>query len=203
MNVRHMSGAITAGLLACGAITFAVERGLAQEASVLQKGPVTVVGCLQQGGKHNKYLLANATSNVVASVPDAACTTTGTEMIRLEGTHKLHLDESVGRWVEISGKLEGPRKRPELRVKSFRQVPVVITRTVETTRTIEAPPAAVAPEPVTPIPPAPEEKPAATTGTLPKKLPHTASPLPLIGLTGLMSLAGGLGLRLFRRREDE
>src|SRR5262249_3171321 len=125
--------------------------------------------------------------------------------IRLEGTHKLHLDESVGRWVEISGKLEGGHKGPELRVKSFRQVPVVITRTVETTRTIEAPPApappvAVAPEAPTPLP---EEKPAATTGTVPKKLPHTASPLPLIGLTSLMSLAGGLGLRLFRRREDE
>jgi hypothetical protein len=30
-------------------------------------------------------------------------------------------------------------------------------------------------------------------------LPKTASPLPLIGLIGLLSLACGLGLRLFNR----
>lgn len=31
------------------------------------------------------------------------------------------------------------------------------------------------------------------------ELPHTASPLPIAGLLGLMSLGGGLGLRAFRR----
>jgi hypothetical protein len=31
-------------------------------------------------------------------------------------------------------------------------------------------------------------------------MPATASPLPLVGLSGLLALAGGLGARLLRRR---
>jgi hypothetical protein len=38
----------------------------------------------------------------------------------------------------------------------------------------------------------------ADTGTT--RMPATASPLPLIGLSGLLSLAGGLGARVLRRR---
>ena len=47
-------------------------------------------------------------------------------------------------------------------------------------------PAPQAPAPVAPAPPAP--------------LPKTASPLPAVGLIGLMSIALGVGLRLFNRR---
>jgi hypothetical protein len=54
----------------------------------------------------------------------------------------------------------------------------------------EPPPAAA--EPQAPAPAAEPEKPAPA-------LPKTASPLPLIGLIGLLSLACGLGLRLFNR----
>jgi hypothetical protein len=38
-----------------------------------------------------------------------------------------------------------------------------------------------------------------STGTT--RLPATASPLPLVGLSGLIALAGGLGVRALRRRQ--
>jgi hypothetical protein len=50
-------------------------------------------------------------------------------------------------------------------------------------------PAPQAPAPIAPPPPAPAAQ-----------LPKTASPLPVIGIIGLMSLALGIGLRLFNRR---
>jgi hypothetical protein len=47
---------------------------------------------------------------------------------------------------------------------------------------------------------APAAAPAATSGAEPRKLPKTASPLPLLGLVGLGSLFTGLGLTVRRRR---
>ena len=41
---------------------------------------------------------------------------------------------------------------------------------------------------------------AATSGAEPRKLPRTASPMPLVGLAGLASLMAGLGLTALRRR---
>jgi LPXTG-motif cell wall-anchored protein len=41
---------------------------------------------------------------------------------------------------------------------------------------------------------------AATSGAAPKKLPKTASPLPVLGFVGLASLVAGLGLTARRRR---
>ena len=41
---------------------------------------------------------------------------------------------------------------------------------------------------------------AATSGAAPRKLPKTASPLPLLALTGFASLLAGLGLTVRRRR---
>ncbi|HTM50711.1 MAG TPA: hypothetical protein VL285_18580 [Bryobacteraceae bacterium] len=65
-----------------------------------------------------------------------------------------------------------------------------------------APSAAPAPAPA----PAPVTEQAQTTETArysaadrPQQLPHTASPLPLIGLIGLLSLAGGLSVRALDR----
>ncbi len=54
-------------------------------------------------------------------------------------------------------------------------------------------PAAAAPPPPPPPPPPPEPA---------KKLPKTASPLPLIGLSGLLALASGLGMRIGSRRRS-
>ena len=41
--------------------------------------------------------------------------------------------------------------------------------------------------------------PALTPANVPKELPHTASPLPLLGLIGLASLGAGLSISFFRR----
>ena len=65
-----------------------------------------------------------------------------------------------------------------------------------------APAAAAAPAPsMAQTAPAPSQsQAAATSGAAPRKLPKTASPLPLIGLTGLISLFVGLGITVARRR---
>jgi hypothetical protein len=60
-------------------------------------------------------------------------------------------------------------------------------------------PAAAAPPRSTAAAPA-AAAPAATSGAEPRKLPKTASPLPLLGLVGLGSLFTGLGLTVRRRR---
>ena len=44
---------------------------------------------------------------------------------------------------------------------------------------------------------------AATTGTAPKKLPKTASSLPVLGLTGFASVVAALGLTARRRRATQ
>jgi hypothetical protein len=83
----------------------------------------------------------------------------------------------LGRWIEVTGKLEKFENALELRemnVKSFREVPVVPQR------------AEVAPKAL----------PVGTTG----ELPRTASSLPLTGLIGVIAFAGALALRRFACR---
>ena len=64
-----------------------------------------------------------------------------------------------------------------------------------------AAPAGAAPPRSTAAPAAaPAPTSAATSGAEPRKLPKTASPLPLLGLVGLASLITGLGLTVRRRR---
>jgi LPXTG-motif cell wall-anchored protein len=63
-----------------------------------------------------------------------------------------------------------------------------------------APAAAAAPAPsMAQTTPAPSQ-PAATSGATPRTLPKTASPLPLLALTGFASLLAALGLTVRRRR---
>ena len=95
--------------------------------------------------------------------------------------------------------LRHDNKLREIDVQSFSLVPVaappreaaVIIEQQETVVT-PAPPAPAAAPPEAPAP-APAVAPAPA-------LPKTASPLPAIGLIGLMSLALGVGLRRFNRR---
>ena len=208
-------GAITAGLLAGSLATFALATARAQDATVLPgKGPVTLVGCLVSGNgenygspgqhspgkhQHGHYILANTTVGPATSVPDASCSATGGPMIKLERMKKLDPDANVGQWVEVSGKLE--KNQHEMHVKAFHAVPVVVPRAAEARPIPEAPsymPPQPAPTVEAPAPPAP----IATTGVEKKarRLPKTASQLPLIELVGLLGFAGGLALLVDRRR---
>jgi LPXTG-motif cell wall-anchored protein len=209
MSARYLCSAITGALLLCGVYTVVPARVQAQQPTVLPEegGMITLVGCLGRGGKHDKYLLVNPTIGSMVSVPDGTCTSTDTEQaVELKDTSR-HYQSMLGRYVEITGRLEriegsdDPDDLRELHVRSFREVPVVPPRIVEA-----APPSAPPPvfEPPPPAPQAeapaiPEQKPVATTGTAPAPLPKTASGSSLIGFLGLLSLAGALGLRLFHR----
>jgi hypothetical protein len=62
-------------------------------------------------------------------------------------------------------------------------------------------PAAVAPQPAPPAPAITEAAPVAQPDRIARQsLPRTSSPLPLVGLFGLLSLAGAAGLHALRRR---
>ena len=77
------------------------------------------------------------------------------------------------------------------RVLTDREVQATLARSESAAPPAPAPaPAAAAPSPSA----------AATSGAAPKTLPKTASPLPVLGLTGLVSLAVGLLLTVRRRR---
>jgi hypothetical protein len=62
------------------------------------------------------------------------------------------------------------------------------------------PAAAAAPAPSTPQMAPAQSPPAATSGSEPRKLPKTASPLPFVALTGFASLLAALTLTVRRRR---
>jgi len=78
---------------------------------------------------------------------------------------------------------------------------IVTEREVQATLARPAAPApAPAPAPAATAGAAPSPAPAPTTGVQERELPSTASPLPIVGLIGLASLAAGLGLTIRRRR---
>jgi hypothetical protein len=172
-----------------------------QETTILPENadPVTLVGCLQfKEGHHDDYVLMGPSVGPATSVPEATCVAAGMT-IGLEGKATHQLDESmVGRWVEISGKLEGREGHREVHLTSFRLVPVVVPRAAEV-----APPPAIE-QPAAPQAEAAPPQVAGTTGIAEEpKLPKTASPLPLAGSIGLLSIAGALALRMFGRRRVE
>ena len=174
---------------------------------------VTLVGCFIRGtdhdGDHVRYLLGDVTPGPATTVADQNCIATG-QVIRIKHADDVGLDHMTsGRWIEAYGELEksGDGDADDMQkfeVKSFREVP-------QTPRVAVMMIPAPAPPPVAYETPAPEPRvetpapePVATAGTeTPKKLPHTASPLPLIAMLGLFALSGGLVLGLVDRRRAE
>ncbi len=210
MTFQSVYGAAVVAL-AFGMVTVAPAYAQRRDGSLLpqdQSGQVTAVGCLVQGtavrgGQSGKYVLARVRKGPAASVPEAACTTdAGADALMVDNPEKAKIsDAMVGRWVEIKGRLESetsknPDNLRELDVMSARLIPVVVPPApAATSARAEAPaPAAAAerrPSPAPAAAPAPEA---------PRTLPKTASPLPAIGLAGLLSFAGSLVLRSFRLR---
>jgi hypothetical protein len=111
----------------------------------------------------------------------------------------------LGRWVEIVGRLEretnkDPDDLRELDVEAVKLVPVVPPRpaAVPTSAPVQSSPTQVA-QAQTQAQAAPAQ--AGSTSTQARnELPKTASPLPAIGLAGLLSLAAAFALRALRLR---
>lgn len=202
MTLRYIGGASIATLLSCGLLSVAPAH--AQNGSLLppeESAVITVTGCLQMDPRKNerdKFILATPRLGAVANVANAGCDAAiDAQSLELEDADNRGINETlVGRWIEISGRLEkeesnDPNNLRELSVRSFRVVPVVPPRA-------EAAPAPELPQADAPAPaPAPEPVPVATT-FVQEPLPRTASPLAMIGLVGLISVAGGLGFRFYR-----
>jgi hypothetical protein len=211
MNLNHVYSA-TVVVFAFGVVSVGPAYAQRRDGSLLpqsESGDVTAVGCLVRGsqvkgGKKDQYALARPRKGPVASVPEANCTAdAGADALDLDNTNRGVTDAMLGRWVQVSGRLESetskdPDNLRELDVASIRLVPVVPPKTAAapTPAPAAAPPAAPAPAARAPEP---TPAPAATTSE-PRTLPKTASPIPAVGLAGLLSLAMGFTLRSFRLR---
>jgi len=170
---------------------------------------VTIVGCFirttDSDGDHATYVLSDAVPGPATTVADQNCAASGTgQLLKLKHADDVGINQlASGRWVEIYGELGRPRDADDMRkfeLKSFREVPQTPRVAILIPR---------APAPVVETPPAQEQavtespKPMATTGETPnepKRLPKTASELPLVALLGLFAISGGLILGAFDRR---
>jgi hypothetical protein len=214
MTQQYLFGA-TVVVFAFGVVTVGPAYAQRRDGGLLPQedsGVVTAVGCLVRGasvrgGPKDKYVLARPRKGPVASVPEASCTADpGADALTVDNPEKGKItDAAIGRWVEISGRLEretskDPDDLRELDVATFKLVPVVIPP--KPTAAPPPTPAPAAAPPPTPraAEPAPAPAPTPTTPE-PRKLPKTASQLPAIGLAGLLSLAAGLMLRSVRLRQ--
>jgi hypothetical protein len=162
-------------------------------------------------GRGNEYVLINASRNTTAPA-NLDCSFEGTpEAYELTGGREPDLAPYVGKVVQISGTmkeaktealpsgqraptggfdpLKGDLRLFEVEVASFQPAPSVNAQAAPAPAPAPAAPAAVAP--------APAAQPPQQVARA--ELPQTASPIPLAGLAGLLSLAGALGLRGFRR----
>jgi len=202
---------VIAGLLTCGISVVAPVAARAQGTTLTAEegGPITIVGCLQmeQMKDKEKYILANPVQGRDVTVAQATCSVTDTSnAVVLKDVYEHHLDRwPTGNYVMITGRLEGtehnpkePTERRELHVKSYR-APGITPPAVAFALPPDPGPVAVVIEPLTfeGVPVAP----VATSGVLRVELPKTATALPLVGLIGLLALAGGLTIRrgiLFR-----
>jgi len=218
MTFQFLYGATVVALV-FGVVTVGPAYAQRRDGSLLpqdQSGQVTAVGCLVQGtavrgGQEGKYVLARVRKGPAASVPEGSCTTdTGADALMVDNPEKAKItDAMVGRWVEITGRLESETSRNpdnlrELDVMSARLIPVVVPPTPAAAAT-PAPAPRPAPAPAAEPRPSPAPAPAAAPAPAPapeapKRLPKTASALPAIGLAGLLSFAGSLVLRSFRLR---
>jgi hypothetical protein len=203
MTLRHVSGALTAVVLISGLWTVAPAQAQ-RDASLLppeEHAELTVAGCLQLGGKDgDEFVLASPRLGPIDNVPVGTCNSTVDDRaLQLRHTEKVYINQSMlGHLIEVNGKLEKEEddnlaNLREIKIRSFRVLPVVPPQRAEAPAPVRQP--EYTPPPAEPI--APPQEPVGTSGVEPA-LPQTASPLHLMGLLGMLSLAGGLGLRFYR-----
>ena len=214
MLTRFVRSAVTAGVLTGCMVALAPAIGHAQFGTPLPLGRalVTVVGCLQRDNRDaDEYILQNTIIATATHAPETSCAPkTDQSGVRLEEMkHFPVTDSMLGRWVEITGKLEksdDDESMRELYVKGLRVLPEAPRAAVTPPAVIFLPAPAPAPAPAPPAAapspePTREEPPVGTSGVIQRtELPKTGSPLPVVGSVGLLSLAGGFIFSMVRRR---
>ena len=207
MSTRFVYALATSAVL-IGTVALAQDQ-TAREIEA-EDSPITVVGCLQREsdyrrqndsgkggvlgtglGRGNEYVLVDSAGDCGKVAPGAAA-------YELTGEGERDLEAFVGSRVEITGILKGGDLTVDGRAEGGAD-PLgqdLQLREVNVTSFKEA----AAPLAQGPSDPDSGSVPVGTTGEQEAvdALPRTASPLTLIGLLGLLSTAGGLGLRAFR-----
>ena len=221
-----MSIRLASALAAAALVTVLPTQTYARDTFKTPKTPVSLTGCVQReadyrrlhnsgkggflgfgGGLGNEYVLINASPNPRRGFRDCA-TAVGGEAYELTGREEGDLEPFVGQRVAITGtrkaaEIDTVTGQPtggrqagydlrlfEVDVDSFRALPVQTT----VSRVRERPAARQLNQNSAQAPIQRRRDVDANAD----QLPGTASPLPLIGLAGLLSLAAGLTLRVVR-----
>jgi len=231
MSIRHVFGATAAAVLMFAMAASAKPTGQASsDARHQEKTQITLVGCLQREadyrkehhsgrggpvatglGLKNEYVLVNAYPADPGINATVNCSGSGTgEAYELTGKREGDLAKFVGHPVEITGILKRARIDesgkatggfdPIKQDLKLHEVNVISFRDAANARAAAAGPAPAPESVVAQANPEPAPRQTGTAGAR-QELPRTAGPLPLTGLIGLLSFAGGLGLRSLRRRQ--
>jgi hypothetical protein len=180
-------------------------------AKVHESKYATLVGCfirmVDSDGDHATYTLADAVPGPATTVADQNCVASGTgQLLKLKNADDVGINQlASGRWVEVYGELGHPKDADDMRkfeLKSFREVPLTPQPRIAILVVPQpAPQAAVETPPEQEQAVTESPKPIATAGETPmeKKLPKTASELPLVALLGLFAISGGLALSALNR----
>ncbi len=213
MLITNMRRTLIGGLLVSGlaAVTPAAAQVPNTELPKKAKS-IVMVGCFERrDNEHHKsvYVITKPSIGYATTVSDGRCASTeGDPLLELRDMKHTALDDSMlGQWIEVRGDL---KKQPggddfrELHLIASRVVPIAAPRAAEV---LPEPAPRFEPSPAAPAPEAPaaaveSPAPVATTGVAePKRLPKTASSLPLTALIGFLSVAVAASLRALRRRD--
>jgi hypothetical protein len=168
-------------------------------------------------GRSDEYVLINASRGATAAA-NVDCSFQGqTEAYELTGRREHDLAPYVGKVVQISGTMKEARTKPlpsgeqsptggfdplkkdlrlfEVEVRSFQPAGAAASASNAPVASAERP---AQPPPAVVRPSEPNEPPR-QIARADTELPRTASPIPLAGLAGLISLAGAIGVRFIRR----
>ena len=192
----------------------------AQQSTAPASSQVTLVGCVMREseyrqatdagkggpantgiGRSDEFVLIHAKKGA-GPAPATCSAAKGTgEAYEVVGSHEKDLEEYVNKAVEIRGTLKGadpfaaqqgaPGADPLKQGLKISQVDIASFRAAPAAQTAAAAAPAQPPAPA-PQPAPPSQQSAAAPR---QNLPRTASPLPLAGLLGLLSLVTGLALR--------
>ena len=225
MKTQHVSFASAAAVLVVSMAAFAQSpqssspsSPAAQQSTAPAGSQVTLVGCVMREseyrqatdagkggpantgiGRSDEFVLIHAKKGA-GPAPATCSAAKGTgEAYELVGSREKDLEEYVNKAVEIRGTLKGadpfaaqqgaPGADPLKQGLKISQVDIAsFSAASAQTAAAAAPAPAPAPQPA---PPAQQSAAAAPR----QNLPRTASPLPLAGLLGLLSLVTGLALR--------